>query len=1107
MDGFKLCRVFFYTERTLVAWNESVATVSPITVKKHYLLCYPICKFILSHTKKRTMVFICVSCEVTDVESNFFVEAHPCGHMMCMVCFHLLESTTPYLVCPREDCGQRVLSSSLLRVEYTNSFVRSVQRTAPEQHWQPHELLDPLRIWRDTATVGRGVIAVGYKTSANRGPIYNLPFDLENGISEEHRETTVKLFARILHPLLFKDDISDKEAGLPDPDQCEMASFLGLAFKDESLAFLCLYALSTGKVMSRAEIERIGNDNDPMHQSLCRAIFVAKELLMYPDGKKRKVSRWQKFFVEIVYSHVGVGARKMIDVLSKFRVSASTSYLDRSNDKKTLAAVINNPLLQNPLTKYGFIVFSYDNLDFIIKGAKPGNDAWVILTMHLVTAEELRNLGFYSNDPTRRISRQRRTLEELTRDGDGNLPPDAEDTIASVRDKEWEQFSFCILQHIATMIKLRLPNIEDAWLMTDDDGVDWSDYDDIPSHLGINLSLPEKPNVEDGKRQPRFPEACGPLDNVEPFEAVADDDEEIGIVETLISRNNVVVDIPYQDNLNKHSVVQQYMTTVLATIETIQNLNENQDGEYGGEAPVQTMMTPLCGDGSPGAAGLKILDIAASKNRANDFAGLRPFTGGFHWTIELPDKRARLALDVVKFFVSQYRPTETQQKHVLFPRDPRQALEEAPYYLAGHYRAAVDEFSSIHTKTSFSSADVNAHMIQRAKEYALGTEVLQDLRRMELLVLFRDIEKTSSADLLIATLRIVLGYLMVSNARNYIRITVDMLVWWETASEAEKILFEQCILTRRTAEGKPVFVDRLQEMFNTVFRFKCGKVWHPGLAHNVLKTALNLGEIQDQKKAATGFRDQKERQRTESESTKQRLRQVYLHVYVTTRQMNLWGQGPIRIGEEGDERDAMPDCLEVPGAKTGKSWCDASGLRAYPTGLHRAKRYIRTFCLLYPNHPERPVKGDLGVPIQFLGLSREKLAQQQMATEMLRTSVKPTELIKAVKKLDGSQKAWLRSEIEQIKASIRLTRAQTDRINAVDDNLASLARLLAMLQKVYFKKEEGRHAEILEEMATEGCDISRITAEERETIVNGNTIFTLSATMVDQFGDDIQLSI
>jgi hypothetical protein len=79
-------------------------------------------------------------------------------------------------------------------------------------------------------------------------------------------------------------------------------------------------------------------------------------------------------------------------------------------------------------------------------------------------------------------------------------------------------------------------------------------------------------------------------------------------------------------------------------------------------------------------------------------------------------------------------------------------------------------------------------------------EVLQDLHWLELLVLFRDIEKKSSADLLIATLWIILGcYLTVSNARKYIQKTVDMLMWGETVLEAEKILFKHCILTRQTA--------------------------------------------------------------------------------------------------------------------------------------------------------------------------------------------------------------------------------------------------------------------------------------------------------------------
>jgi hypothetical protein len=79
----------------------------------------------------------------------------------------------------------------------------------------------------------------------------------------------------------------------------------------------------------------------------------------------------------------------MIDVLSKFCVSASASHLDRLLNKKTLAAVTNNPLLQNPHCKYCFMLSSYDNFDFHIKGAKPGNNAWVILMMHLIIVEEL----------------------------------------------------------------------------------------------------------------------------------------------------------------------------------------------------------------------------------------------------------------------------------------------------------------------------------------------------------------------------------------------------------------------------------------------------------------------------------------------------------------------------------------------------------------------------------------------------------------------------------------------------------------------------------------------------------------------------------------------
>jgi hypothetical protein len=75
----------------------------------------------------------------------------------------------------------------------------------------------------------------------------------------------------------------------------------------------------------------------------------------------------------------------------------------------------------------------------------------------------------------------------------------------------------------------------------------------------------------------------------------------------------------------------------------------------------------------------------------------------------------------------------------------------------------------------------------------------------------------------------------------------------------------------------------------------------------------------------------------------------------------------------------------------------------------------------------------------------------------------------------------------------------------VEDTLVPLTRLLASLQKFYFKNTPGRREAIDEEFARDGCNVSRSTAEEREEIVNSNTIFTLSAIALVQFEELINV--
>ena len=183
------------------------------------------------------------------------------------------------------------------------------------------------------------------------------------------------------------------------------------------------------------------------------------------------------------------------------------------------------------------------------------------------------------------------------------------------------------------------------------------------------------------------------------------------------------------------------------------------------------------------------------------------------------------------------------------------------------------------------------------------------------------------------------------------------------ASEAQKIIFEQFVLTRPTVHGKSAFVDRIQEMMNTTFRFKTGDTMVPGTKDKMMQTALGFRKLQQQKKANENFRNKN--LRIASGITRKEARRhnsVFVKLYVAVRQMNLFGEGPPRIGTSRKTRDAQPDVLEAPGFRKDQS---ASCLNAYPSGQFRAKLYVRKFVLFGPT-PERPYSGEDGVPINFL---------------------------------------------------------------------------------------------------------------------------------------------
>jgi hypothetical protein len=143
--------------------------------------------------------------------------------------------------CPH--CKQQVRKSTLVRVDECGV---ETDRRGDVTHKGLDSGLDSIRRWKqqERGTPGEGILACALWAGRNTYTIYDFKLDIGGGQIDETSKMT-KLFAKVFHPILFMDGVSDKEEGLPEKKDCHMSEFINLAFKDKSLALRCLYALST----------------------------------------------------------------------------------------------------------------------------------------------------------------------------------------------------------------------------------------------------------------------------------------------------------------------------------------------------------------------------------------------------------------------------------------------------------------------------------------------------------------------------------------------------------------------------------------------------------------------------------------------------------------------------------------------------------------------------------------------------------------------------------------------------------------------------------------------------------------------------------------------
>lgn len=240
----------------------------------------------------------------------------PCNHVACIKCFHQFVPASFALQCPCSGCQEWVQSSVLLEV---NSDQKDPENKAPAStietghehdpqstfvqeviHFEPDEQMDPFRHWAmKKPDLYSGFIYAAFRCNDEEASFYKTNFKAANStvfLDDDSSDDLIKIFARVLHPLLFRKDFAkhhDRDATSCSPKMYDLPPHGDHERQD--LALRSLYALSSGRVMSPNEQQQISCGSLESHSKIKQkavecAKNLAKELLISKRMKRHNTA-------------------------------------------------------------------------------------------------------------------------------------------------------------------------------------------------------------------------------------------------------------------------------------------------------------------------------------------------------------------------------------------------------------------------------------------------------------------------------------------------------------------------------------------------------------------------------------------------------------------------------------------------------------------------------------------------------------------------------------------------------------------------------------------------------------------------------------------------
>jgi hypothetical protein len=178
--------------------------------------------------------------------------------------------------------------------------------------------------------------------------------------------------------------------------------------------------------------------------------------------------------------------------------------------------------------------------------------------------------------------------------------------------------------------------------------------------------------------------------------------------------------------------------------------------------------------------------------------------------------------------------------------------------------------------------------------------------------MIHDSERENDPELYRAGARLALLLYAKTHSTKYVRLGVSFWVYWSCASNADKILYDAFYFTKKTANGKFIWVDRFEEWFNLDVRSYLGKYAKPNQELLLQRTALMTKDRRRWKATAAAKRRGDKKSSQDHFDKILAVSPIFCHQMVLIDQWNLWGTGPVLVGS-GEN-------LEEP-----KGFCDPSG--------------------------------------------------------------------------------------------------------------------------------------------------------------------------------------